>query len=328
METAPFPTKSLPSCKESEWVERFIEALWTERNASQNTIEAYKRDLSEFSRFVGKSFSDVQQDDFYRFREFLEQTGRTSSTIARKIVALRRFFQFLFEEELILHNPAQHIALPKSPRPLPKSLSKDAIFRLLQFIAKDSTPQGRRQWLLFELLYGTGVRATELITLQLDQISIDPSTQTIRPYLLIAGKGGRERMVPMHDTCLLALKAYLEVRSTFGRQEESPWLFPSTGQSGHLTRQRLAQFLKEKGAEAGLDAKHLSPHVLRHAFATHLLENGANIMVIQKLLGHADISTTQIYTHIQTQRLIDLLEKHHPLFRRKPSYPKNATNPR
>lgn len=303
----------------SELIDRFIETLLSERNASGNTVEAYRRDLDEFRRFIAKPAIDVIQEDFYKFREYLESLGRTPSTVARKIVALRQFFQFLFEDELIPHDPARHIAVPKAPRPLPRSLSKEDVFRLLQGITNDSTPQGRRRWLLFELLYGTGIRATELVTLRLDQISLDRTTHTIRPYLLIAGKGGKERMVPMHDTCLLALKAYLEVRRAFGGSsgaESSPWLFPSTGQAGHLTRQRLAQLLKETGAEAGLPPEHLSPHVLRHAFATHLLESGANIMVIQKLLGHTDISTTQIYTHVQTRHLADLLQNHHPLFKK------------
>lgn len=316
------PDAPSPSPKNLLWpalIDRFIEALVTERNASNNTLEAYRRDLGEFYAFVRKSVDGVVEEDLYRFRDYLEILGRAPSTVARKIVAVRQFFQFLFEDELISHDPARHIAVPKAVRSLPRSLSKDAVFRLLQFISGDPTPQGRRMWLLFELLYGTGVRATELVTLRLDQISFDRATQTIRPYLLVAGKGKKERLVPMHDTCLLALKTYLDVRSTFEKSSErgtSPWLFPSTGRDGHLTRQHLARLLKETGAKVGLNPEQLSPHILRHAFATHLLENGANIMVIQKLLGHTDIATTQIYTHVQTHHLVDLLERHHPLFKR------------
>lgn len=299
----------------NDLIDRFCEVLSGERNAPQNTIEAYCHDLKEFRQIIQQEVNAVTQEDLYQFKEYLTSIKRSPQTIARKLVAIRQFFQFLFEEELVPHNPAQHISVPKTACSLPKILSKKSVHRLLQFVANDDTSTGRRSWLLFELLYGTGIRASELVSLRVDQISYDPTTHASRPYLLIPGKGRKERFVPMHDTCLLALKKYLSGREFLDKEKRnSPWLFPSASKSGHLTRQRLGQLLKTTSEAAGLNPECVTPHTLRHAFATHLLENGVNLLAIQKLLGHANISTTQIYTHVQREHLLELLEQKHPLF--------------
>jgi integrase/recombinase XerD len=169
---------------------------------------------------------------------------------------------------------------------------------------------------LFELLYGAGLRVSELVSLKLSHFSFDSDKKTMTPFFILRGKGGKERGIPLHETCILALKEYLLVRSHFlGANLDSPWVFPTRSHSGHLTRQGMALFLKKAANQVGIDPASLSPHVLRHAFATHLLENGANLLAIQKLLGHANISTTQIYTHIQSQHLRELLENYHPLLK-------------
>lgn len=299
-------------------IERFLEALIAERNIADNTVESYKRDLRDFSCFMASDIKSVSQSDIYKYRQHLELSYRSPSTIARKIVSLRQFFKFLYQEEIILYNPAQHVSLPKNTRPLPKILTKEAVYSLLEYTSKDISNEGRRKWLLFELLYGTGIRASELVSLKIEHFSFNHRTHEIQPFIIIYGKGRKERFVPMHETCILALKEYLLVRDCFfsKKNQQSSWLFPSTARLGHLTRQRLAQLLKETAKNAGLDVTTISPHILRHAFATHLLENGANLLAIQKLLGHSDISTTQIYTHVQTQHLVELLEKHHPLFKK------------
>lgn len=305
----------------SFWLDSFYETLVAERNASPNTLEAYRKDLEEFQLFAPQGFEHISPHDIMRFREHLLQQQRAPSTIARKIVAVRQFFKFCVQEGFLKTNPTQNISLPKYSRPLPKVISQDMALHLLEAVAQGTDPEDYRLWVLLELLYGAGLRASELVSLRLEDIHVDNTEGSLKSYIRILGKGGKERCIPLHDTCVLALQAYLRTRAYFFPKGEVsvPWVFPSSSKSGHLTRQRLGQLLKEVASKAGLDAQKLSPHVMRHAFATHLLDNGANLRVIQKLLGHADISTTQIYTHIQMQHLQDLLQKHHPLAKVKTS---------
>lgn len=299
------------------WLDTFLEALVAERNASPHTVEAYKRDLEEFLNFTPKEISLITVSDIMHFREGLLRQQRAPSTIARKIVTLRQFFKFCAQEGFLPSNPTQSITLPKNSRPLPRVISQESALHLLETVAQGATPEGARLWVLVELLYGAGLRASELVSLRLEDINVDPSASSLKSFVRIRGKGNKERCVPLHDTCVLALQDYLLVRAHFCPQGATfiPWVFPSSSKSGHLTRQRLGQLLKKVAAGAGLQPEHLSPHVMRHAFATHLLHNGANLRVIQKLLGHADIATTQIYTHIQMQHLQKLLQTYHPLSR-------------
>jgi integrase/recombinase XerD len=345
-------------------LEIFLESLQAERNSSQNTVEAYMRDLQDFEAFLRrdhsslhsgpysdqtnanlwegpkeqeqereqgpgakqdldhqtntqeapkKSVLEVTEGDIYAYRMSLETAKMKQTTIARKIVAIRQLFGFLFQEKIIAVNPARNISLPKQTRPLPRTVEKEEIFAILEKARSDMSAEGKRKWLLFELLYGAGLRVSELVSLELNNFSVNPGNKSIEPMLLIKGKGGKERIVPMHETCVEALVGYLLIRPEFVKSKSSRWLFPSQASAGHLTRQRAAQLLKETAAAAGVNTAKLSPHTIRHAFATHLLAGGANLLVIQRLLGHADISTTQIYTHVQSQHLADLIRLYHPL---------------
>ncbi|MDR0625170.1 MAG: tyrosine recombinase [Holosporales bacterium] len=306
----------------------FLNAIASERNAADNTIEAYRRDIQAFLLFLKQNKTTVDlknttESDVFDFRCALEQQNLRPASIARKLTALRRLFDFLFHESIIQSNPTRNIHLPKNTRPLPKILEKDEVFAVLENAAHDTTPEGRRRWLLFELLYGAGLRVSELVTLKIGNFHVNMKTREFENDIIVKGKGGKERIIPIHETCLEALVAYLEVRHTFcahskrnsnsNANKAADWLFPSSSKAGFLTRQRVAQLLKETAESVGLDPAKLSPHVMRHAFATHLLNGGANLLVIKKLLGHADVATTQIYTHIQTKRLAELIKKHHPL---------------
>ncbi|MDR1597823.1 MAG: tyrosine recombinase [Holosporales bacterium] len=303
-------------------IERFIEAIITERNSATNTTEAYQRDLQDFSLYCNKRLQDATQEDIQQYRQHLTHLGLAPTTISRKLVALRQFYKLLCTDRIISINPARHISLPKNSRPLPKVLAPEAIFALLEHVSNDQSPEGRRKWLMFELLYGTGVRVSELVELKLFNFSFDRNSRQVQPFVVVHGKGNKERTVPLHDTCIIALNEYLPLRRHFlpnNNGTDASWLFPST--AGHITRQRVGQMLSDAAANVGIAA--ISPHVLRHAFATHLLQNGANLLVIKKLLGHADISTTQIYTHVQSQHLVELLENFHPLFKDK--FPQTST---
>lgn len=298
------------------WIESFLEACAAERNASQNTLDAYRRDLVEFDSFCPEDWKTISTKEIMRFLDKLLLQGRASSTIARKIVALRQFFQFCYQEGWIPANPTRHLTTPKHIRPLPKVLSKDQVMQLIASVVGKESPEDKRTWAMLELLYGAGLRASELISLRVANLSVETlDEKTVNARIRVQGKGCKERCIPLHETCLLALQAYLLVRSNFFPKgaDDSPWLFPSASKTGYLTRQRLGQILKKVAFESGLDPTVLSPHVMRHSFATHLLENGAHLVAIQKLLGHTDISTTQIYTHIQMGHLRTLLETHHPL---------------
>ncbi|WP_425407367.1 site-specific tyrosine recombinase XerD [Hwanghaeella sp.] len=297
------------------FVEPFLEMLMVERGAAANTIEAYRRDLIDYCGFLKSRSVAPDTADSDHIRQYLAglaRQGVKASTAARRLSSLRQFHKFLFAEAIRQDDPTVVIDAPRRGRPLPKIMSEEDVDRLLAAAGADVGPEGTRLQCLLELLYATGMRVSELVTL--------PVTAVLRdePFLLIRGKGDKERIVPISLPARLAVNAYLEDRSEHlpdGR--ESPFLFPSRGKEGHLTRQRFGQILKELALEAGLDPAKVSPHVLRHAFASHLLANGADLRVVQQLLGHADISTTQIYTHVQEERLKALVEANHPLARRR-----------
>jgi integrase/recombinase XerD len=297
----------------------FLDMLTAERGAASHTIDAYARDLSEFLAFLaakGKSASDCTADHLRGFLAGLARKGLAPTSRARKLSAIRQFFRFLLAEGMRADDPSSAIDSPKLPRPVPKILSLAEVETLLE-TAEDACASGAdgsarrralRLYALLETLYATGLRVSELISLPRNVLTADDRVLTIK------GKGGRERLVPLNESAgkaLLLHLAALDADEAKGRGA-SPWLFPSS-RGEHLTRQRFGQELKALALDSGIDPARVSPHVLRHAFASHLLDRGADLRVVQQLLGHADISTTQIYTHVIEERLRKLVEQHHPL---------------
>jgi integrase/recombinase XerD len=295
---------------EARQVERFLEMLAAERGAAANTLIAYRRDLQDFADYLapGGNLVQASTDDIRGYLGALAKAGMTPRTAARRLSALRQFFRFLFGEAVRGDDPTAVIDGPRRGRPLPKLLSEAEVDTLLAAARRRCGPEGLRLTALLEVLYATGLRVSELVGLPLSAVGRD------EPVLIVRGKGGKERMVPLNQAARRALDAYLEVRKRFlpaGRP--SPWLFPSRAVGGHFTRRRVAQLVKELAAAAGIDPAKVSPHVLRHAFASHLIDHGADLRSVQQMLGHADIATTQIYTHVLRQRLDRLVGTHHPL---------------
>jgi integrase/recombinase XerD len=284
----------------------FLDMLAAERGAAANTLAAYSRDLAGAEEIVG-DLASASRPAVARLAGAWAELA--PSTIARKSSALRQFFGFAVDEGWRSDDPSGALPQPRTRRPLPKVLSHEAIDKLFaraEFEASGGKAAALRQLALLELLYGSGLRATELVSLPLSAVPRDA------PLLTVMGKGGQARMVPIGERAKEALARWLEVRP---KEPASRYLFPSRG-GRHLTRVRLFQLLKELAARADLDPAGISPHVLRHAFATHLLEGGADLRVLQTLLGHADIATTQIYTHVDAARLVELVNSRHPLARR------------
>ncbi len=324
----------MPPCASSHerslaLIERFLEMMAAERNASANTLAAYERDLSEYATHMaarGRAVAEADEDDVRSFASSLSAQGLARSTQARRLSAVRQFHNFLYGEGLADANPAQHLQGPRKARSLPKVLSEEEVTRLFERLQADiaaaRTEKARcralRMMAMLELLYATGMRVSELIALR--ENDVDERSAMVR----VLGKGGKERMVPLTGQALSALAEYREHCASVsgkaggkGRLRASGWLFPSSSAgSGHVTRQRFAQELKILAARAGLAPERVSPHVLRHAFATHLLDHGADLRAVQMMLGHADIATTQIYTHVNMQRLRHTMQAHHPLAKR------------
>jgi len=294
-------------------IEAFLEMLVAERGAARNTIDSYRRDLADVESFLARRDRGIEAATMEDLRDYLaalHANGSTPSTAARRLSALRQFFRFLYAEGVRGDDPTATIDSPRRGRPLPKLLSEGEVSQLLERARSKRGPEGLRLAALLETLYATGMRVSELVSLPLSAVARDPR------YILVRGKGGKERMVPLNAPALEALTGYKAVRGQFCRNGvESPYLFPSRGGSGYLTRHRFAQLLKQLSGEAGIAPSKVSPHVLRHAFATHLLNRGADLRSVQQMLGHADIATTQIYTHVLDERLKSLVETHHPLAR-------------
>lgn len=290
------------------YLESFLEMIAAERGAAVNTLQAYRRDLLDFAGFLSADIAAAQSADIRGYLAHLRDRHMTASTAARRLSALRQFFQFLHVEGVRADNPASIIDSPRRVRPLPKVLHEVDVDRLLAAARRTDGPEGLRLVALLELLYATGLRVSELVSLPRNAVGGQ------RRLLLVRGKGGKERMVPLSDPAIAALQAYDAVREDFERAPtHGKWLFPSRSRQGHLTRQRFGQLLKQLAVEAGIEVRRVSPHVLRHAFASHLLAHGADLRAVQQMLGHADISTTQIYTHVLEERLRSLVETHHPL---------------
>lgn len=281
-----------------KYIELFVEYLESERNLSKNSIESYVVDLSDFSIFVNLD-RPVSEKQIGKYLEELDKRKLRVTSIKRKISALRQFFKFLHREELINQNPMQFIHSPKSRRPLPRIVSEEVIWKLQNTIMTLKNPE--RDELILLILYGSGLRVSELISLKRNCLISGK-------FIRVLGKGNKERVVPASQRVLELLPEW------FLQCPESVWMFPSpTNPNKHITRQRIFQILKEIAVLSGIDVTKISPHVLRHAFATHILDNGADLLSVKKMLGHQDIATTEIYTHVTSKRLKEVVNKYHPL---------------
>ena len=294
----------------------FLDMLAAERGAARNTLDAYERDIADYLEFLGgKAPGDAAAEDIRGWLADLAARGLKASSAARRLSAVRQFHRFLYTEGLAGTDPSAAIAGPRLGRPLPKVVTVGDVDRLLEAaraacegkgISKAARLKALRMRCLVEMLYATGLRVSELIALPLS------AATTRERFLIVRGKGDKERLVPLNDAARGAARDWLEAMKEDSRAD-GRWLFPSEGESGHLTRQVFARDLKSLAGAAGLSAASLSPHVLRHAFASHLLQNGADLRVVQELLGHADIATTQIYTHVLDERLKSMVRDLHPL---------------
>jgi integrase/recombinase XerD len=314
---APGNKTSAAKPADERFVALFLDMLAAERGADANTLSAYGRDLGDFAGYLAGMRSTVAKartDDVRRYLQQLTKRGLQPATVARRLSAIRQLYRFLYAEGMRDDDPAAVIEGPKRTRALPKTLTLAEVDRLLH-TAAHSDPEASlpvrlraaRLYCLVELLYATGLRVSELISL--------PASAARREarVLVVRGKGNKERLVPLNKAAKDSMAHYLSLVAESDQAAGSKWLFPSFGESGHLTRQHFARELKALAAAAGLRAGQISPHVLRHAFASHLLHNGADLRVVQTLLGHADISTTQIYTHVIEERLKSLVRDLHPL---------------
>ncbi|MGD9508091.1 MAG: site-specific tyrosine recombinase XerD [Geminicoccaceae bacterium] len=292
-------------------IDAFLEMMAAERGASRHTLDAYRRDLADFAGFLarrGGSLSGATAEAIRDYLAALTEAGLRASTTARRLAAIRQYFRFLYVEGRRADDPSAQIDRPRQGRRLPKLLEVEEIEALIAAARAREGPDGVRLTALLELFYATGMRVSELAGLPLSAVTSDRTVLTVR------GKGGKERMVPVGRAAQEALAAWLAVRPGYVIEpSRARWLFPSRGRGGHLTRQRVAQLLKALAPEAGIDPARISPHVLRHAFASHLVANGADLRAVQAMLGHADIATTQIYTHVQAERLAAVVAQHHPL---------------
>ena len=297
-------------------LEAFLEMLSAERGASVHTLDAYRRDLLDYAGFLakrGRALASGSAADVRAYLGTLSNAGLKASTQARRLSAMRQLHRFLLDEGIRADDPTSTVESPKRGRPLPKVVSETQTQALIDAAATLDGPEALRLLCIVELLYASGLRVSELVSLPLVAVAGERRT------ILIKGKGGRERIVPLGAPARQAVDAYLKVRAGFVPKLERAqrYLFPSRGREGHLTRRRVGQLMKDLAVAAGVDPRKLSPHVLRHAFASHLVAHGADLRSVQQLLGHADIATTQIYTHVQDERLRKLVAEKHPLAARR-----------
>lgn len=309
-------------------LEAFLEMLSAERGAAAHTISSYRGDLADYAGFLGRrgiALESGTADDVRAYLGELADGGLAASSAARRLSALRQFHKFLYVEGVRGDDPTSTIESPRLTRPLPKAMSIGEVDSLLELARQRASAgrqlksvSGRRQaarlraarlYCLLELTYATGLRVSELVSLPMGAARAEGQ------FLAVRGKGGRERLVPLNKAAKQAISEYVDLLKTAGGGGEGRWLFPASGQSGHWTRQSFARDLKDLAAAAGLDPARVSPHVLRHAFASHLLAGGADLRAVQQMLGHADISTTQIYTHVLEERLKRLVDERHPMAR-------------
>ena len=316
--------RSSKNTSDAKLIDLFLDMLTAEQGAGENTLDAYRRDLTDFSSFLARANQNIAGAGTDILREYLadlDTRGFKSSSVARRLSAMRHMFRFLLNERIRTDDPAAILTGPKRGRGLPKVLSIPDVDRMLTrakelTLVEGASPQRRlraiRLHCLLEVLYATGLRVSELVALPLSAARQDAR------MIVVRGKGNKERLVPLNEASRQAMADYLSAVEALKRGKKnnaspSKWLFPSFGESGHLTRQHFARDLKELAATSGLAPRLVSPHVLRHAFASHLLHNGADLRIVQTLLGHTDISTTQIYTHVVEERLKSMVRDLHPL---------------
>ncbi len=315
-------------------ISNFLEKLKAEDGLSLNTTLSYNHDLELFAKFLAPkniAFTDVTPDNIKDYLYDLHKQNLRPASVARKISCLKNFYKFLESENLITTSPALYLQAPKREAKLPKFLSETEVFKMLNFINSDKSEFGVKLSCMLEILYSAGLRVTELVSIPISaiqEVTDENGEKTLRNYLIVKGKGSKERIAPLNKAAIKMLIEYLALRQKLG-QEKSKWLFVGIVRASkklgeikqrnfitidhHLTRQRLHQMLKELASKVGIDTSKVHPHVIRHSFASHLLNSGVDLRVLQELLGHSDISTTEIYTHILDSKLKDLVLKHHPL---------------
>ena len=330
------PRSTRPNSKFSHHIEAFLEMMAAERGASANTLAAYSRDLRDFSAFCG-NLERTSRNKIEAYMASLSDAGMAATSIARKLSAIKQLFAFLYSEKIRADNPAITLETPKLGKKLPQTLTQTDILVLIETAAQDDSPKGIRLQAMLELMYGAGLRVSELVSLPFAALHIPEGMKSVEAeFLIVRGKGNKERLVPLGLKSREALSRYLAVRHVFQSSEfgvqssekntklnselrtpNSPYLFPYARAEGYITRQQFGVMLKELAIKAGIDPEKISPHTLRHSFASHLLEGGADLRVIQELLGHSDIATTQIYTHVAGERLKKLVQEKHPLAKKK-----------
>jgi integrase/recombinase XerD len=304
----------------NSFIDVFLEMMSAERGSCKNTIESYRLDLSQAAEFLTKPITEITQQDIEKYISFLNKKFAKTS-ISRKISALKQFFNFLLTEKNIHTDPTRLIELPKTSKPLPSFLTTTEIDNLRAEIAKDETNAGVRMMAFVEILAGSGLRVSEIISLNSNALQSTETSTGKGYYLIVRGKGDKERIAPLTNRTVDVLNNYLKIRESFItdklNRKQAAALFPSSAKQGFITRQQLASLLKQYAIKAGIDPEKISPHVLRHSFATNILEKGIDLRVLQEILGHSDISTTQVYTHINPARMRNFIEQNHPLANKK-----------
>lgn len=308
----------MPQKRSSHHVESFLEMMSGERAASEHTLAAYNTDLRDLHHFFMKHDIDpatADSEQLHCYLDHLHSLSFAPKTIARKISSLKQFYLFLYSDEIRQDNPAKHLDMPRLKTTVAKVLSEEEIGQLLSVAYRDESYNGIRMATMLEVLYASGLRVSELVGLALAALKKDRD-QHFKPFLIIKGKGNKERLVPLNQHAIETLVRYLPLRECYlvdRKLKTSPWLFPCAGKGEHITRQRFGQQLKELAGKTGIDPERVSPHVLRHSFASHLLHHGTDLRIIQELLGHSDIKNTQIYTHVLDEERKALVLEHHPL---------------
>lgn len=300
-----------------DFLEQFLETVLAEKNAAINSLTAYKRDLLDFNEFLQtqevRNPLHINKNTIRLFVDYLLSRHLSPRSIARKISTVKQYYNFLLTENIIQDDLVIGIDLPHYNAKLPRILSVTEIKTLIEHLFQDNTADGVRLAAMICLLYATGIRVSELVSIKVSDLKIDHKTSKIKNHLRVIGKGDKERLVIMNDVAVAMLEKYLQYHKLFTTSTKNNiYLFPSRASQGYMTRQNFAILLKKAALNAGLDSQAIAPHVIRHSFASHLLEGGADLRIIQELLGHADISTTQIYTHIQPEKLKAVINLHHP----------------
>lgn len=303
---------------EYKYLEAFVEMLLSERSASSNTVISYTNDISDLINFFHKkncNISKITLSDIEDYFATFYQKQFNATTISRKISSIKQFFQFLLTEDIRKDNPTTMLEMPKLMASVPKAVGEDIIMKMLQSLYKDKTYEGVRNSAMLEILYSTGMRVSELISIKITDLQRNPKTKKLSNVMIILGKGNKERVVILNQNTIDKLEEYIQIRNQFIKKTKHDvhWLFPSVtkkGQISHITRQRFGQILKEIATLNNIDMNLISPHKIRHSFATHMLQNGANIRVIQELLGHANINSTQIYTKVYQKQALAALQNH------------------